>query len=196
MHWGLVLLLSVVTVGIFYIVWMAMQANWAKKVQGDPKALNLTLAYVGVTVVAMGLSFVTTNSGLAAILRLAQLVVYLMALFALRTQLQLPPINLSLNGVMTFFFGAIYFQSHLSGYNAGYSGTGQPQYGQYQQPQYQQPQQFQPPPQQFQPPPQQWAQPPAAPQGQPGAWPQPAAPQQPAQWTQPPAQPGGWPPQQ
>ena len=212
MHWALVLLLSIVTVGLFYMVWMILQANWAKKVSGQGKALTLAMAYAGIAVLAMVLNLSSPGSSLTMLLGLANLVTYFLAIFALRAQLQAPPINLSLSGVMTFFFGAIYFQSQLSNYNPGYSGAqqyGQPQYGQQAQFGQGQPQQNN----YGQSQPGQWGQQPSAPQPpapQPGQWAQPAPPQgnqwppaaaappQPNNW--PPAagptQPTGWPPQQ
>src|SRR5712691_9143518 len=40
LHWGLVLLLTVLTSGIFHSVWGIVQALWMKKVQPTSKAMD------------------------------------------------------------------------------------------------------------------------------------------------------------
>ena len=46
LHWGLVLLFSVITVGIFFIVWMFIQSSWIKKIDATSNATNQLIAYM------------------------------------------------------------------------------------------------------------------------------------------------------
>ncbi|HUL16541.1 MAG TPA: DUF4339 domain-containing protein [Terriglobales bacterium] len=121
LHWALVLLLAIVTCGLFYWVWAIVEAAWVKKVQPTSKGV----IYWGI---ATGLLFVDVilNSnqdpamkavgGLAGI---AWLVLWIVGAFSLRDSIEehfnsAEPFGLQLNGVMTFFFSVYYFQYHFS----------------------------------------------------------------------------------
>src|SRR5215469_1930447 len=132
LHWGWVLALTILTLGIFGVIWMAVQAYWVKKATKNGKAFAWALTYVvflGLSVfigMAEGALSVLAKSGqdftseialLHLIPRLGGFVLYLFSAFTLKGALEAEPIDIPLSGVMTFFFGATYFQYHLFDYN-------------------------------------------------------------------------------
>jgi GYF domain 2 len=120
LHWGLLLLLHVVTCGLFGLVWMFVEAAWVKKIRPSSQAVIFwALAVAGFVatgiVGAMGRDYVA----FAALLRLGSVVSFQVGNFKLRSDLEeyynsVEPINLQLSGVMTFFFSFIYFQYHFN----------------------------------------------------------------------------------
>src|SRR5690349_241320 len=44
-HWGIVLVLVVLTRQLFNLIWALIQANWARKLSGDNKAMVLVAMY-------------------------------------------------------------------------------------------------------------------------------------------------------
>jgi hypothetical protein len=122
LHWGLVLLFSVITCGIFSMAWMFVQAVWVKKV--DPESRAIPVLAVGV---AFGVAFAVAaaraqgeaKEALNMLGNLAQVVAFVTAYFSMRSSLEGyfnedEPIGLRLNGLMTFFFGLFYFQYHFT----------------------------------------------------------------------------------
>jgi hypothetical protein len=138
LHWGWVLALNVVTLGIFGIIWMIVQANWVRKMRGKSTAFVLFLVYVGIIPAYMILLFIVFMFGLPTddpivstsqgIVKVVMWVLGLMAIFTLRSELEQSPINIPLSGVMTFFFSSIYFQYNLWDYEVE-SGGGLPTSG-------------------------------------------------------------------
>jgi GYF domain 2 len=138
LHWGLVLLFSFFTCSLFMWVWNLVLSAWMKRVQPASKAI---LFYVAATVLTFcqivfnththtmvyqpGIHWwVTYYTGhpLRNLLGLAVWVVRIVARFTMRSELEqhfngAEPVGLSLSGVMTFFFGGIYFQYHLNRIN-------------------------------------------------------------------------------
>jgi hypothetical protein len=139
LHWIVVLLITGVVNkflggGIGSTLWLLLQSRWVRTVTGESKAYNLTIT----SIVLFGATFVTgfftsfssasassNNTStpaqmltivLACLMLLffiAGLVIYLMAAFALRRELEAAPFSMKLSGPMTFFFGPIYFQYYL-----------------------------------------------------------------------------------
>ncbi len=137
LHWGLVLLFSFFTCTLFRWVWNLVLAAWMKRVQPNSKAIFF---YAVATVLACcevilsSHSRVTLQPGvhwwityysghpLRNVLGLASWIVRIFARFTMRSELEqhfntAEPVGLSLSGVMTFFFGCIYFQYHLNRIN-------------------------------------------------------------------------------
>lgn len=124
LHWGLVLLFAVLSCGLFNIAWDLVQAAWMKRVELASKAIFYYGAATAAIVCIFVLSFVTTlnhsaQSPLVSLFQLASWVLYLIGRFSLKNSLEEhfngpDPIGLSLSGVMTFFFGGIYFQYHIN----------------------------------------------------------------------------------
>jgi len=123
LHWGLVLLFSVVSCGIFSIVWDLVQSAWMKKIEPASQSLYY---YIGAAILLLcfySSSFIAgmTRSGnsFGGLIELAYVVLLLIGRFKLRASLERhynidEPMGLALSGVMTFFFGCIYFQYHLN----------------------------------------------------------------------------------
>jgi hypothetical protein len=126
LHWGIVLLLAVLTCGLFLWVWAIVQALWLKKVAPQSKTLLLYSIAIGLLVLSVvaGVSGATMqrSSPLAALLEIAGAIVFLVGAFKMRDALEehynsAEPIGLSLSGVMTFFFAVYYFQYHFNRIN-------------------------------------------------------------------------------
>ena len=134
LHWGIVLLLTVLTCGIFAMIWLVVEMLWIKKVKPDTKsATYLTIAvcfwlaligfgfYRGVMSASIG--YVSPGlQGTSLLLNLAYLVAHIFTVFAMKSDLEdhfnsAEPIGLSLSGVMTFFFAVFYFQYHFNRIN-------------------------------------------------------------------------------
>jgi hypothetical protein len=123
LHWGLVLLFSLLSCGLFSAVWNMVQAAWMKRVAPQSKAL---FYYIGSVCVLAGIFVVSfqaarshTPNTSAGALNLVYAIVALVGRFSLRSSLEeyynsVEPMGLTLSGVMTFFFGDIYFQYHLN----------------------------------------------------------------------------------
>jgi uncharacterized protein DUF4339 len=129
LHWKLVLLLTVFTCSLFLIIWDFVLAAWMKKVEPASKAIYWYLASIGVAiltgavvfgvVLTFGYSRYWIVTGFLVLGRLAGFVLAVVARFSMKGSLEehyntAEPMNLSLNGVMTFFFGSLYFQYHLN----------------------------------------------------------------------------------
>ena len=132
LNWGLELLLGFLTCGLFVVVWNLIIASWANRIQPASKALLyyiiasvlIVLNYGGSwgVVVAMTHHVHPHRSVLGSLISLACWVVRLIARFTLRDTLEQhfngpEPLGLRLSGVMTFFFGGIYFQYKLNEIN-------------------------------------------------------------------------------
>ena len=132
LHWGLVLVLSVVTAGIFGQIWLIVQCVWVRKVYGRSKALPWAIAYLATLPAAIVAGFLIGVVGvlthrslgeiqaianmLTLVVQIAIFVLFLVTAYTLRGELESDPINIPLGGVMTFFFSVIYFQYHLYDY--------------------------------------------------------------------------------
>jgi hypothetical protein len=132
-HWALVMI-GIAVVGGFTnaiagAAWLMVQADWVKKVTGAKKAYTRALISVCLYGAALLTSFGTAGTAarlngtvtasqstmaiVSGLILIAAAVMYIVASFNLRTELEGAPFGLKLSGVMTFFFGAIYFQYHL-----------------------------------------------------------------------------------
>jgi preprotein translocase subunit SecY len=130
LHWAWVFVLSVITFGLFAMVWLIVQANWVRKVYGHSKSLPWAIAYAcilpalflfAILMGVMGTLLHLQNAQAivaSAILlaRIALLVLWIVTVFKLRDELSSEPIDIPLGGIMTFLFGPLYFQYHLSDY--------------------------------------------------------------------------------
>jgi len=123
LHWGLVLLFGVLTCGVFSIVWDIVQAAWLKKVDPASKALYF---YIGAAALLGGIFFSSFFAGLTharspftGLFQLAYYVMLIVSRFSFKSSMErhyntAEPMGLLLSGVMTFFFGGIYFQYHIN----------------------------------------------------------------------------------
>jgi hypothetical protein len=132
LNWGLELLLGLLTCGIFVAVWNLVIAAWANRVQPTSKALMYYIVATVLIVLSFGGSWGVMLSTmhhhphhqnvLGSLVSLAAWVARLIARFTLRDTLEQhfngpEALGLRLSGVMTFFFGGIYFQYKLNRIN-------------------------------------------------------------------------------
>jgi len=123
LHWGLVLLFTIISFGLFTIAWEIVQAAWLKKIAPRSQAIYYYLVCAG----ALGLMFISSfvaardpsKAGYTGLIQLIYYVISLVARFSFRNSLEEhfngpEPMGLQLSGVMTFFFGSIYFQYHIN----------------------------------------------------------------------------------
>lgn len=123
LHWALVLLLTVATLGIFYVVWLFVQAAWVKKIHPRSNAMVLLIVYL--VLVALG-EIVSNAAGKGSseaaaggMLVLAGSIAAIVAIFSMRRSMldyfsRAQPPGLKLSGALTFFFGAFYLQHHMT----------------------------------------------------------------------------------
>jgi len=137
LHWGLLLLFGFLSCGLFIIVWEFVQTAWMKRVEPQSKALLYNAIYVALwflnLVISIGNAGFTSShrggtanvgalTGVAALITIGYIVMLIVYRFSMRSSLekhftQAEPIGLTLGGVMTFFFGSLYFQYHLNRMN-------------------------------------------------------------------------------
>ena len=118
LHWLILLLLGIATVGLFFNIWMFVQAYWAKQFDPSSKALTLNIAGLTAAIVGAAMSTVGFRSvGLA--IDIGGLVLMVIAIFSVRdtlgayiTEIERRPTYLS--GVMTLFFAEVYIQYHMN----------------------------------------------------------------------------------
>lgn len=117
MHWGVVLLLGIVTLGIFTLVWPFIQASWVRKIDSDSKATLWLGLGVGCLVVGEGFSIGNPGSVLGVLLTLAYVVLFIAAYFgmagSIRRTLAQHGLPVEIGGVTLFFFNTLYLQGQL-----------------------------------------------------------------------------------
>jgi amino acid transporter len=127
LHWGWVLALNIITLGIFEGVWLIVQANWVRKVRGKSRTMPWAIIlaallpgfflFIFILGVVFAIAQISLDQSLVGILtncfRIALVIVRLTTIYTLRNELAEEPINIQTGGVMTLFFGGIYFQYHL-----------------------------------------------------------------------------------
>lgn len=123
LHWAVVLLLTVATLGIFYVVWLFVQAAWVRKIHPRSNAIVLLLVYLVLVVLGEIVSDATgkgsNEAAAGAMLVLAGSIAAIVAIFSMRRSMldyfnRAAPGGLKLSGVLTFFFGAFYLQHHMT----------------------------------------------------------------------------------
>jgi hypothetical protein len=125
LHWGVVLLLTVVTFGVFAWVWMFVEASYVRKIRPQSKALvyyaiALPGLFLGSFLVGLLQAMIPGSAKeFTAVVQLGFVVLLMMGHFSLKSSLEeyfttVENIHLRLNGGMTFFFNTVYFQYHLS----------------------------------------------------------------------------------
>jgi hypothetical protein len=128
-HWAVVLILSCVTCGLGGIVWTFIEAFFVKKIDPSSKSvMMLAIAFLAMVVQVIiylaaassgSMETMSSASPIIFLLNLVFIVVQLTAIFSMRNSLvryynSVENIGLKLSGVMTLFFGVLYFQYHFS----------------------------------------------------------------------------------
>lgn len=119
LHWGWVLLLTLLTCGLFSVVWQFVQAAFVKKIDRTSPAIILSIGSILLALLGAVMEAVTPGRVFVPlIVNLCSLACSLASFFSMRRSLQdyynrQDPIGLELSGVLTFFFNVFYLQYHL-----------------------------------------------------------------------------------
>ncbi len=132
LHWALVLLFAVFTCGVFMLIWNIIVSAWLKRVQANSTALLYWIAAaICIVLITLtpgaavhyafrpGIHAHSGGNAFGSLLFIVYWVLKLVARFMEQASLEEhfngpEPIGLRLNPVMTFFFGGLYFQYHLT----------------------------------------------------------------------------------
>jgi hypothetical protein len=125
LHWGWLLLLYSLTLGLMSFIWPFVQARWVKKIDRNSNATLILAIGIPLSVMLSFASGFTAASGgdprpfqgLAWIIAFATVQT---AYFSMRSSMEeyFHP-YLQLNGLMTFFFNVLYFQYHMRRWASG-----------------------------------------------------------------------------
>ena len=124
-HWALVLVIGLVTCGLFWWAWWIVEAVFIRKLKSDRKGLLFVILSFALYFTGGFLNGImrAMNPGetvyLGAPFSLIGFVLFVIAEFQMKNDLEEyynseEPINLRLHGGLTFFFAVWYFQHHLS----------------------------------------------------------------------------------
>lgn len=123
LHWGLVLLFAVISCGLFTIAWEIVQAAWMKKIEPNSRAIFYYGVGAAVLLTVFLLAIINASSRVSdpmvPIFRIIYFVLSLAGRFSFKASMEdhfngPEPMGVSLSGVMTFFFGGIYFQYYIN----------------------------------------------------------------------------------
>lgn len=128
LHWGWVFLLSILTLGIFAIVWPFIQANWVRKIEPSSSASLMLWLSLGGTIISFFLIPAWTPAGDTApltsterfgwLLRVASWVLFYGAYFAMsgsiRRHMATYRLPVRIGGITLFFFNMLYLQGQLT----------------------------------------------------------------------------------
>jgi len=122
LHWGIAILLGVITCGLFGWVWVFVQSGWMRKVQPSSKAIVYYGAAVGLLILSVFVSYSGAEARpFSGLFNLAGGIMWLVASFNMRSSIEEHyitteplPGGFALSGVMTFFFNIYYFQYHFT----------------------------------------------------------------------------------
>jgi hypothetical protein len=130
LNWALLLLFGLLTCGVFTVVYDLIQAFWWKRIQPATRVVTFYLIcyacyFVNVLLSAgnvAGMRHGHRPNLLASLFSIAGFVLLLVARFTFRGELErhyntVEPVGLTLGGIMTFFFGGLYFQYHFNRIN-------------------------------------------------------------------------------
>ncbi|MCL4783696.1 MAG: DUF4339 domain-containing protein [Bryobacterales bacterium] len=138
LHWGLVLLLTLVSCGFFGAIWMLMQGWWLKQLRPGNRSIWLLSAsfgvgYAGTLLISAVSPFLDPAfqkselsaipalilGGILLLVAIAALALYFIAELAMRREMldyfnTVENIGLRLNPVLTLLVGMYYLQYHMS----------------------------------------------------------------------------------
>ncbi|HEY2360178.1 MAG TPA: DUF4339 domain-containing protein [Candidatus Angelobacter sp.] len=125
LHWAVLLILEIVTRQLFNLIWALVQANWARKLIKNNKPLVLVAMYpagiiAGIAAGVVGAGGDSDATAVAAgLCVIGGVIAYIIGIFSIRSAMEeyynsTENIGLSLSGVMTFFFSAVYLQYHIN----------------------------------------------------------------------------------
>jgi hypothetical protein len=115
LHWAWVALLSVLTLGIFILVWMFVQSTWVKKI--DPRS-GATTYFIIALVCGIAGGFFGATSPMNFGLQVVDIVLVYMGYFSMSSSLKRFGIErglpMEIGGITLFFFTTWYLQGQLT----------------------------------------------------------------------------------
>jgi hypothetical protein len=113
--WPLLLILHVVTFGLFGIIWMIRQSRWAKQVDPSSNATPLLVVALILSIAAGRLSVNPDLLSIAGLTELGGIICFQLGNFHIKGAMEtyynsVEQRNLSLSAPITFFFAMVYFQ--------------------------------------------------------------------------------------
>jgi hypothetical protein len=116
LHWAIVLAASIVTAGIFGVIWLFVQANWVRRMDANPKPLYLLSGAIAFSIFVAIVSELGVSEDARDLMEFAANLVVLIALIVTHFEMKgaiEARYGLSLSGGMTAFFGFVYLQYHM-----------------------------------------------------------------------------------
>lgn len=123
LHWALVLLFTLLTFGVFFVVWIFVQAAWVKRIHPASNAMMLMVTYVVLVLVGQTIAGASQKESAEAaaggMLVIVGSIVSIVGFFSMRRSMldyynRVNPVGLKLSRVLTFFLGAFYLQHHMT----------------------------------------------------------------------------------
>ena len=123
LHWALVLLFTLLTFGVFFVVWIFVQAAWVKRIHPASNAMMLMVTYVVLVLVGQTIAGASQKESAEAaaggLLVIVGSIVSIVGFFSMRRSMldyynRVNPVGLKLSRVLTFFLGAFYLQYHMT----------------------------------------------------------------------------------
>ncbi len=129
LHWGWVLLLYLVTLGIFGIIWPFIQASWVRKIDPNSHArMMLAIGFVANFAVSLLGNGPAGPSGFAMLVHFGFLVVFITAYFSMAGSVERAmadtDAHCKIRGATLFFFTTFYLQGQMT-WLARWKQTGQ-----------------------------------------------------------------------
>lgn len=121
LHWALVLLFAVLTLGIFMIVWMFIQSSWVRKIDAASHATAQFVGYVVLFLLSQIFDLASSEGlkGVSVLLLLGSYIAFYFGTYSIRRSMLehyngMEPMQLKLSAAMTFFFSTFYLQYHMT----------------------------------------------------------------------------------
>jgi hypothetical protein len=120
LNWVILLVLEIITCGLFGVAWLIVQAIWVRKIAPESKALIFVCLGFMLSLGASGVLQTSHDMREAvAVPWLVGVVLKYVGIFSMKGSIEdhynsAEPVGLHLSGVMTFFFSTIYFQYHFN----------------------------------------------------------------------------------
>ena len=118
--WWVLLILVAFTRQVFNLIWAMVQANWARKLSGNNRALVLVAMYpAGFVAGILTMALNQRAAALGGLFIIAGLIAMVVGVFTIKADMEhyyrtKENIGLTLSGALTFFFGTIYLQYHIN----------------------------------------------------------------------------------
>ena len=119
LHWTLVLILGLVTLGLFGCIWAVVQAVWARKIDASSRALLLYLIAIALYVLGAVLEALNASIPTQALVQVGAALVATFGAFSVKDSLawyiaRVEGSPAYLSGLMTILFGEVYLQYHMN----------------------------------------------------------------------------------